>query len=391
MQLVTAMIKDFAYAGQGRGLTEDGKKILVWDCLPGEIVKAQIFGNRSNMIESVAKEIIKSSPDRIKPIEDHYFISSPWQILKYEKELEYKIKIAREIFKEKAGVELSDLKITANNEIYHYRNSMEYGIVLDSDELKLTQLARGRKRRVIVPGTKLAYLMVDKTAYQVLKQLKKENINNANHIHIRASRADDAMAIVYDSENKVIYNYGPDNIKEMILGKTLFTGPENFFQINPGCFELAVSRIKEFCENNDEIIDYFGGVGTIAIALADKIKQATIVESNPNCTKFAEINIKENSLNNIEVITARSESALDNIVSNKTIILNPPREGLHKTLVEKMIQEKPNKIIYLSCKPFTQARDIKPLLGYYKLQHIELFNFFPRTPHVESLVILERN
>ena len=87
-------------------------------------------------------------------------------------------------------------------------------------------------------------------------------------------------------------------------------------------------------------------------------------------------------------IFTKSEEALDYICHDQTVILDPPRAGCDKKLIEKLNETKPTTIIYLSCNPATQARDIKQLLGNYHIKHITTYNFFPHTPHIENLVIL---
>jgi len=94
-------------------------------------------------------------------------------------------------------------------------------------------------------------------------------------------------------------------------------------------------------------------------------------------------------LKKVEVLKARSEDALDFIKNGMTVIVDPPRAGLHSDIVEKLIKSKPKKIIYLSCNPSTQARDIKMLVeGGFKIKSAKGYNFFPRTPHIESLIVL---
>jgi len=94
------------------------------------------------------------------------------------------------------------------------------------------------------------------------------------------------------------------------------------------------------------------------------------------------------SESHIKPIFAKSEEVLDFITPDSTIILDPPRAGCNPKLIEKLAQVKPPTIIYLSCNPITQARDIKPLLQHYQIKLCQPFNFFPRTPHIENLIIL---
>ena len=92
-----------------------------------------------------------------------------------------------------------------------------------------------------------------------------------------------------------------------------------------------------------------------------------------------------------KVILSKSEEALDYIAPDQTVILDPPRAGCDEKLIAKLTEVTPEKIIYLSCNPATQARDVKMLLEKYQIKEVKTFNFFPRTPHIENLVILEKN
>ena len=86
---------------------------------------------------------------------------------------------------------------------------------------------------------------------------------------------------------------------------------------------------------------------------------------------------------------SNSEEALEYIEPEQTVILDPPRAGCDKKLIDKLLEVRPKKIIYLSCNPATQARDVKMLLEKYQIEDVKTFNFFPRTPHIENLVILK--
>ena len=90
----------------------------------------------------------------------------------------------------------------------------------------------------------------------------------------------------------------------------------------------------------------------------------------------------------ILAVNAKSEEVLNYLEPNQTVILDPPRAGCDKKLIDKLLEVTPRTIIYLSCNPATQARDVKFLLNKYKIKDIKTFNFFPRTPHIENLIIL---
>ena len=92
----------------------------------------------------------------------------------------------------------------------------------------------------------------------------------------------------------------------------------------------------------------------------------------------------------VDVVEASTDQALQFIRKDIQIIFDPPRSGLHQKVVDRILDAKPPRILYLSCNPATQARDIAMLAGAYSIKHFEVFNFFPHTPHIESLAILEK-
>ncbi|MBQ3441471.1 class I SAM-dependent RNA methyltransferase, partial [Candidatus Saccharibacteria bacterium] len=182
-------------------------------------------------------------------------------------------------------------------------------------------------------------------------------------------------------------------------GRTYSYSPNGFFQINLPVYELALQEIQKHT-NTDNVLDLYSGVGTIGLSVA-RGKRLVLVEVDKSAYKELERNCSigqgditssERSLgSNITLpkpILAKSEDALDFIDSNQTVILDPPRAGCDVKLINKLLEAAPPKIIYLSCNPATQARDTKMLLDKYQIEDIKTFNFFPRTPHIENLVIL---
>jgi 23S rRNA (uracil1939-C5)-methyltransferase len=153
-------------------------------------------------------------------------------------------------------------------------------------------------------------------------------------------------------------------------------------------FRQALRDIYSFLTNNEKIVDFYSGVGLISLPIAAKNKKITLVDVNREAIEFARENIKINNLTNCEAVCSSAESVVDFITSDKTIIFDPPRAGLDKIIIERIIEMLPEKIIYLSCDPATQARDLGKLKDFYNIKFFKLYNFFPRTPHIESLIIL---
>jgi tRNA/tmRNA/rRNA uracil-C5-methylase (TrmA/RlmC/RlmD family) len=136
-------------------------------------------------------------------------------------------------------------------------------------------------------------------------------------------------------------------------------------------------------------VDLYSGVGTIGLTIGGR--QVTLVEVDEHAVREMRQNIAAlGRENEATAVLAASEQALDYISGEACIIVDPPRAGLHEDVVERLLKEAPQRIIYLSCNPVTQARDVARLLQKYDILAHKGYNFFPRTPHIEHLVVLGR-
>lgn len=161
-----------------------------------------------------------------------------------------------------------------------------------------------------------------------------------------------------------------------ILGADAPTGP-------------ASSDLRsEAYDGSGHVVDLYSGVGTIGLTIGGD--NVTLVEINEHAVREMRQNIAELGKTGAKAVLAASENALDHITSDATIIVDPPRAGLHERVVEKLLESAPQRIIYLSCNPVTQARDVAMLAEKYGIRHHMGYNFFPRTPHIEHLVVLDR-
>jgi 23S rRNA (uracil1939-C5)-methyltransferase len=146
--------------------------------------------------------------------------------------------------------------------------------------------------------------------------------------------------------------------------------------------------MKQWVENKP-VIDLYSGVGSIGLTIGGN--NVTLIEVNEDAVREMKRNIaalgRESSAT---PVLAASEKALDYITSEGCIIVDPPRAGLHADVIAKLLEAAPERIIYLSCNPVTQARDIAMLATGYGIRAHRGYNFFPRTPHIEHLIILDK-
>jgi 23S rRNA (uracil1939-C5)-methyltransferase len=414
---ITIKIEKLVNGGQGLGFYE-GKPAFVWNSLPGETVTVKLTKKKKNFLEGIAVQIRDSSPERISPKEAHFISCSPWQIMTFGCENEWKKNIAKETFKKIGSIELSDLEIVCDQHIFGYRNKIDYSFYVDRNgAANLAFNKRGTHEKYPIDKCLLAKENINKAAIEILDQLNSEKIDRRDlkNLVLRENRKGQVVASLFvtstnfeflsDITNDIItgfhvylskldmvkplFSYGGNFIIEEIAGKSFKCSPLSFFQVNLDVFEKALSRIKTSIDENVEIVDFYSGVGSIGIALGDKVKSCVLVESDKETSTLANENIKINRFKNFKVYAGNAESKLSEIKKNKTIIFDPPRAGLHPKIINEILNILPDKIIYLSCDVATQARDIKMFNKNYEVKFCELYNFFPRTPHTESLAVLE--
>ncbi|GAC1387196.1 MAG: 23S rRNA (uracil(1939)-C(5))-methyltransferase RlmD [Candidatus Saccharimonadales bacterium] len=409
-------VEKLVHGGQGLATLPDGRKVFIWNALPGELVSGTILKSKRSYAEGVAEIIADQSPARITPRENNYLSTSPWQIMNIDAENIAKKEIVEEIFGQ-AHVPMPPIVVTAGSDEWLYRNKMEYSFWGDDRGIHLALHQRGSHAKQIVEGSALARSAVDKGAHAVLTELNKNTLRagDLKTIIVRSNQKNEVVAAlfvklkkfknlelpdgikgfrVYYSDPKspasvattLIQEYGDVTLSDDLLGQSFTYNVESFFQINLPVYESTLTTIKRFCET-DTIIDMYAGVGSIGLSVAKH--KVALVELDATTTAMARINAQK-SLLDATVTESSTELALEIINSFSDTIFDPPRAGLHIKIINRLLEISPPKIIYLSCNPATQARDIARLQGKYSVVHTELFNFFPRTPHIESLAILER-
>jgi 23S rRNA (uracil1939-C5)-methyltransferase len=203
-----------------------------------------------------------------------------------------------------------------------------------------------------------------------------------------------AAIAIGDYENVI---YGSGFISDSI-GKYKFRISANsFFQTNTLQAEKLYQTALDFAGlNGDEIVyDLYSGAGTISIFVSGNAKDVFAFESVESAVKDAEENKKINNINNVRFIRTDLYKSFIPLVQEKNIpiadiiIIDPPRSGMHQNTVEDVIKINPKKIVYISCNPATQARDIKLLTkGGYKLIKIKPVDMFPHTYHIENVALL---
>ena len=414
--------------GQALGTLDDGRKVFVWNGLPGESVEFDITKKKSNYLEGIASNITNPSPDRTPPQEpDSYLSTSPWQMMTFDAEQRYKSQLISEAF-ELHHVEIPESNVYSDEIQFGYRNKLEFSWYGDTDTtsgvdtLDLAFFRRGSKGKVIVDGSKLAHPNINTLARSIrdLLRTKPVTARNLKTLLIRSDQHGNCVWQLYIKDKitdlitpaeaaelpsqggEVIFSnpkspasviterlesFVNTTLTDTILGTTFRYATEGFFQVNIPVYEQALQDMKSWIPADRPTVDMYSGVGTIGLTIGSP--DTVLVELNEHAVREMQRNIADLGRSATAVLAA-SEQALEHITSERIIILDPPRAGLHADVVARLLDQAPERIIYLSCNPATQARDVAFLLEKYQITHTQGYNFFPRTPHIENLVILDR-
>ena len=418
--------------GQAIGTLDDGRKAFVWGGLPKELVTIRVTKKKSHFVEGIVTEIIEKSPERITPQDENSYLStSPWQIMPMSSEQSYKTLLIEEAFLLHNITLPEKIKVFSDGVEFNYRNKVEFswfGDKTDDDEKETLDLAffkRGGKGKVIVDGTSLAHPSINKLAIEIrdLLQTKPIVARQLKTLLIRSDQqgntvwqlyvkdkvenliSDDEAKLLSAAGGEIIYSdpkspasriterlnkFGDTTLSDTILGVAFNYACEGFFQVNIPVYEKALSDMKAWINCNEKLLtlDLYSGVGTIGLTIGGD--DVTLVEINEHAVAEMQRNITKLNRPNAKAILAPSEKSLEYITDEQIVIVDPPRAGLHADVTNRLLETEPPRIIYLSCNPVTQARDVSLLQEKYEIAHHQGYNFFPRTPHIEHLVVLNK-
>ena len=385
----------------GRGIINvDNKICFVKNALPTEEININITKEKKKYLEANVENYLKESHNRIAAKCKYYGICGGCQLehMKIEDENQYKKRKVEDILEKFASQKIIIAKINYGRE-YNYRNK----ITLHVQEGKLCLLKEDSNDYVEIDKC----LLADEKINVVISKLKalvtlEKGIKT---IMIRIGNYTDQIMIDISGQvnnenvflpladsviinNKSIKN---NEITSTILDYKYYVSNKSFFQVNKEVVEMLYSKIISVVKDKKakKVLDLYCGVGTISLSISKYVNSVIGVEVVEDAIKNANQNKELNKIKNVEFICGKAE---DIITRQKfdcdTIIVDPPRKGIDKRAIDVLNNSSAKNIIYVSCDPITLARDINRL-NNYEVMEVELFNMFPRTYHVECVVVLK--
>jgi 23S rRNA (uracil1939-C5)-methyltransferase len=189
---------------------------------------------------------------------------------------------------------------------------------------------------------------------------------------------------------------GKDYLLEKFAGLTFRLRADTFFQVYTEQAEkmLKIIETELDLKGTEVILDAYAGIGTIALPLAEQVKQAIAIEIQPQATAQGKLNAELNGIDNVVFHTGKVEELIGQLdIDPDIIILDPPRKGCESAVINYLRENPPDRLVYVSCNPATQARDLKLLCegDRYQITRIQAIDFFPQTSHVEAIAFLKKS
>ncbi len=388
---------------QGRGIAFiDNKITFIKNALPEERVVCKITKRTKKYNVGEVIEYKTKSKKRIEAKCPYFSICGGCTLehLDYPDTIEFKKEKLKHIL-EKEQIKYSEIQVVENENYYFYRNKLS---------LKVIKGAIGfyeENSHTLIPIEKC--LLARPVLNNAINVLKTFSIQNGEAI-LRSNTNDEVLISINTKDSLVVKEENFANVKivgivlndKCIYGQSYFyerihhllfkISYDAFFQVNPFVASHLFEEVEKNISMSNTILDLYSGVGVLGIVASKKAKKVISIEIIKNAVLDNIENCKLNKRTNIYPVLGDAKTTLPKIKEDfDTILIDPPRKGLDKNSLELLLQSKAQKILYISCDPFTLARDLKELQHVYEIKKVILFDMFSYTYHLESMVVLEKN
>ena len=384
----------------GRGIGYINNKVTFIDkVVPEDIVEVELTKEKKKYNEAKLIKIIKPSPLRIDA-KCPYFSKCggcQFQNISYKDTIKYKKEKIVNIFS-KHKISIFPEVIT-NISPYNYRNK----ITLKVNNYKMGFYINKTHNLVEINKCLLANPAINKT----IPLIKRFNICNGE-VTIRCNQNAEILIVINSQDNLniditylkskiklvgiVVNNktyYGENSLFERMNNLLFKISYDSFFQVNPFIASQLFQIIGDNIDSSDKVLDLYCGVGTLSLMAAKKAQKVLGIEVVPNAIINALFNARVNDLNNTQFVINDASTAISKIKPDfNKIIVDPPRRGLTKNIIDVLLKIKPDEIIYVSCDPQTLVRDFTLLSSIYEIKKSYILDMFSYTYHIETILIL---
>ena len=440
--IITLEIESFGAFGEGVAHA-GGMAIFVPFACPGETVEAHVLSVKKGYAYAKLNKVITPSNDRREPKCKHFYKCGgcDLQHLNYDSQLSLKTSSVKETLKRVGGVEIDDIDIVGSRE-FDCRNKLTLPFSLDKgrvslgfysershrvvsiNECPLSSWAEGvikifcdwanefkipvydentgrgvlRALSVRVAQDKFMFTLVTTSKKVVGIEKLSATIKNAYpdsilYLNINTRKTN----VVLGEQNILIH--GDNKLKSETLGVKYTLSPFSFSQVNDYIRDRLYTEVLDSLDDDTIVVDAYSGAGVMSVLVSGKESRVYVIEKIPDAVhdadETARLNDASDKITNIVGDCAiQLPKLLKDIRKTHTgsvnLILDPPRKGCDEPVLDAVRSSLPDKIVYVSCNPATLARDLKKLSTKYQIEKTKLFDMFPQTKHVETLVCLSK-
>lgn len=425
----------------------EGYPLFIENALPGEKIKIKVVKVGKKFGYGKVLTIIKSSEERM-PIEDITFSKvgiSPLQHLKYSKQLEFKTNQVKNVLQRVAKLtDVSVNDILGMSNPWRYRNKAQIPVRKIDNQLQTGFFRKNSHELIPLEHFYIQNPAIDEAIIKLRDIMRKygvkpynetDHTGNLRHIIVRRGyytgemmivlitrtpklfpiskiipeiieALPDVVSIIQNVNTKktnVIFGeetivlHGKDSITDTIFDLKFEISARSFYQVNPQQTEVMYQKVKEFAQlsGKEVVLDAYCGIGTIGLTLAKDAKHVYGVEIIEEAVKNAANNAHINEIKNATFTVGTAEETIPQMlregINPNVVIVDPPRKGLEKSLIDVLNEAKPERIIYVSCNPATLARDLALFKeGSYAITVVQPVDNFPQTTHIETIVLLSK-
>lgn len=410
MSVAICEIEDYSTDGHGLGRV-NGQVVFVPGGVRGDKLRINITRVKGTAAYAEIAEVLKESPHRIKNDCPAFpqCGGCAFRHISYEEELRYKHKRVCDSLKRIGGVNInSETEIIPSENKQSYRNKTSYNVsgfdvgfykrgthdiicaercLLQNEKSDITaRIFRNRRNRGI---TRINTRTGSGGILISVESSEKSPSDNAELVKSLLDVLPDLTGLVWLEKGKKTVLYGHDFTFDVMCGYNVAVSSQSFYQINREQAEKLYAKAIEFCSGAENGIDLYCGIGTLTLSLAGSGIAMTGVDIERSCITDARNNAERNGIKAKFICSDAGGGSLKNMNAD-FVIIDPPRGGLSREALENVISCGAKQIIYISCDPATLARDIKRL-PMYTPAAVTIVDMFPRTAHVETIVLMSQN
>lgn len=450
-QLIEVAIKDLSDTGDGVGRVKSERVVFVPDSVPGDRALVRLVRVKPQYAHGLLQELLEASPHRIRPscIVADKCGGCQWQHVAYEYQLQAKQNQVIQALERIGGFNCPPVEpVLATSSCLGYRNKATYPLSISATgQVQAGYYQKGSHQLINlnqcpVQDSRLNPLLaevkqdIQRRGWRVYDERRHKG--QVRHLALRIGRRTGEMLLtlvvknwdlpgieaqaqewlnrypqlvgvslncnrertnaIFGCETRCIA--GQAYLREQFAGLEFQVRPDTFFQVYTESAEALLQVIMQQLnlQGDEVLVDAYCGIGTLTLPLAvasgisPGVRQAIGLEVQPQAVEQAQLNAQLNGITNVTFQVGLVEKLLPQLgLAPDIVLLDPPRKGCDRAVIETLLQASPRRIVYVSCKPATLARDLKLLCqeGNYRLIRVQPADFFPQTAHVECAAFLE--